>query len=66
MEGDWALEVSAACISSAHSGSSLPPSRVECDMEEKAQVEDSDLGLSPGAVLLSTSCVTAGDFFNPF
>lgn len=49
-------------LSSAHSGSSLPPSQVECDWEEEAQVEDSDLGSGSGPVLPSSSCVTTSEF----
>lgn len=32
-------------------------------MEGKAQVEDSDLGSSPGPALLASSCVTSGEGF---
>lgn len=62
LEGKCLLPASPLSLSSAHSGSTLLSSQVECDMEEESQVEDSDLGVSAGPVLSSISCGTSDEF----
>jgi len=39
--------------------------QVEREVEEKVQVEDSDLGWSPGPALLSSGYVTSGELSYP-